>query len=108
MDRELHEKIAEGSGGMRFIVDLYKLIIYAVLAFIIITAVVGILELIRMGGASAFAMGMYLFAGVVGFVSLVVGLGILATFISIHDRHAELVEELKELRLQLSRGETVL
>ncbi|THD37388.1 MAG: hypothetical protein E7773_05035 [Sphingomonas sp.] len=82
---------------MRFIVDLYKLIIYIVLALIIIGVVLVIAELMKAGGTNPAFMGIYLYGIVSVLVTVVLFLGILATFISIHDRHAEIVDELREI-----------
>ena len=86
---------------MRFIVDLYKLIIYFTLAVLIIGVVLFVAELVKMGGSNPALVGLSLYILVAVFVAVIVSLGILATFISIHDRHAEIADELREIRQHL-------
>lgn len=86
---------------MRFIVDLYRIIILGGFGVVIIAVVFGFLKLSsgRFAGTDAsiyFALG----ASAV-ILLMIIGLGITATFISMHDRHAELVDELKQLNRHL-------
>ena len=88
---------------MRFIVDFYRYAILAALGLIIAGFAFLILSLSGSDGfgeysvATIFVTG----AGLIGFIGI--SLGLVATFISIHDRHAELVEEVKLVRLALEQ-----
>lgn len=84
---------------MRFIVDLYKLLIYVVLALLIIGVAIIVAEMMRAGGPANPAFGAIGVVGaVVTLIIVVLNLGILATFLSIHDRHAEIADTLREMR----------
>ena len=83
---------------MRFIVDFYRYAIFAVLALVI--AGIAFLTLSvssnpDFNDASVLSV-IVIGAGVLG--CLGISLGLVATFISIHDRHIELVEEVKLIR----------
>ena len=85
---------------MRFIVDLYRYIIFAALALLIIGTVYVVLELGRASGFNSPMFAGYIGGAIALFVIVVLSLGIMATFISIHDRHVEIVDELRALREQ--------
>lgn len=88
---------------MRFIVDLYRYILLLLIAVTIIAFVFIGLMLIAgsdnlPGTGPAFVFGALAFL-----VFEIMLLGMAAVFISVHDRHAELVDELREIRLTLSQ-----
>jgi hypothetical protein len=91
---------------MRFLVDLYRVLILIFLAVFLVA-----------GTWAAFSFGFgtfannpaaqaYLFTGL-GFAAIVViiGLGVTATFISIHDRIAELAAQSARIADALERGQ---
>ena len=90
---------------MRFIVDFYRYAVLAMIALLIIGAVfvmlsVGSRDLLGEGASPYFTLAM------IGLVSLLVmSLGGIATFISMHDRHAELVAEISQIRGLLEQRE---
>jgi len=86
---------------MRFIVDLYRYIVFIALAAAIIVTVFGLLEVSKLTDGNSQATGLYVAGFLAALVVLILALGITATFISIHDRHAELVDELRGLREDL-------
>jgi len=83
---------------MRFIVDFYRYVILFLIALTIVIIVFTTLLLLT--GSDAFSnMGTSFFLIATAILILeVMALGITATFISIHDRHAEIVDELREWR----------
>ena len=83
---------------MRFIVDLYRYIILGILALLIIGLVFGIIKLTTIDSSLYPLAGLYAVGGVGVLISIVMLLGLTATFISIHDRHVELVEEIRQWR----------
>ncbi|QKR99208.1 hypothetical protein F9288_05735 [Sphingomonas sp. CL5.1] len=83
---------------MRFIVDLYRYLIFAILAVMIVGAVYGLLKLSQLPTEIAPLMMLYGLGAISLFVGLIMMLGLTATFISIHDRHCELVEEIRDWR----------
>ena len=83
---------------MRFIVDLYRYIILGILALLIIGLVFGIIKLTTIDSSLYPLAGLYAVGGVGVLLSIVMLLGLTATFISIHDRHVELVEEIRQWR----------
>ena len=88
---------------MRFIVDFYRYAILAVFALIIAAFAFLVLSL---WNNPDFADEAVVTAAIVavGSVGLLgVSVGLIATFISIHDRHIELVEEVKLMRETLEQ-----
>lgn len=83
---------------MRFIVDLYRYIVFAALGLLIVLTVYGVLEAGRLGGFDNPMFGAYVAGAIALFVVVVLSLGMMATFISIRDRHVEIVDELRALR----------
>ena len=83
---------------MRFIVDLYRYVILGVLAVLIIGLVFGLIKLSALDSSVYPLIGLYAVGGIGLLLSIVMLLGLTATFISIHDRHVELVEELRQWR----------
>ena len=82
---------------MRFIVDIYRYVILGVIAAATVSIVFVAMEL---GTAPQLhpQFGWYfLLGGSFLLLCLVMLLGITATFISIHDRHIELVEQLRRM-----------
>lgn len=91
---------------MRFIVDFYRYVIFAGLAAMIAGLVALTLTLFGRGGFAS-DLSPYVFFGGIGLlVFFVMSLGMVATFISLHDRHAELVEELIAIRQHMGSQET--
>jgi hypothetical protein len=83
---------------MRFIVDVYRYVILGGIALAIITVVYAAL---KVGTISTAYGSTVLIGGAALIVITVMSLGITATFISLHDRHAEAVDELRALRFAL-------
>ena len=84
---------------MRFIVDLYRHVILGGIALAIILLVYGTLKV----ATSSDAYGVLVFVyGGLALIAVIMALGMTATFISIHDRHAELVDELRAIRAELA------
>jgi hypothetical protein len=92
---------------VRFIVDLYRYIVFAVLAVLIIGCVFAGLEINQLTGPQSPYMAFYVISAVAVAIGAIIGLGITATFISIHDRHAELVDEIRIWREQFYEPEAV-
>ena len=88
---------------MRFIVDLYRYIIFAALAVMIIGIVFGLMKLSSIDSSLYPLIGLYAVGGIGLLISVVMLLGLTATFISVHDRHVELVEEIRQWREELGR-----
>lgn len=88
---------------MRFIVDLYRYIILGTLAVLIIGMVFGLLKLSTFDSTLYPFLGFYAAGAVLLLLSIIIMLGVTATFISIHDRHAELVDEIRQWREQAGR-----
>lgn len=82
---------------MRFIVDLYRYLILLFCAGVLIALTLGIL--IVTGNHQLFATWgpVTIISVAVALVMLIVSLGGIATLISIHDRHAEGVEQLRRI-----------
>ena len=88
---------------MRFIVDFYRTAIFVGLALLIAAFAFVILSL---ASSPELADETTITVAIVGTGALVmigVSLGLVATFISIHDRHVELVDEVRLLREQFER-----
>lgn len=80
---------------MRFIVDIYRYVILAGIA----AAIIGVVFFgLKIGTLSTGYRSAVLIGGGALILLAVMSLGITATFISLHDRHAELVAELRALR----------
>lgn len=91
---------------MRFIVDIYRLIVLAVLAISLVAAsYVAFLLLLTEDIPPAFS-GVVIGSMIIGFVVVVLVLGITATFISMHDRIAEVSEEAKRMSAAIERLES--
>ena len=87
---------------MRFIVDFYRYVILAGIGFMIIGVIYLALEFNSSESSLAsYATGGWLALGILAIALWVMSLGMVATFISLHDRHAEIAEEIRALRLHL-------
>ena len=83
---------------MRFIVDFYRYAILAILGLIIAGFAFLVLSLGGSDGIGEYSVATIFFVGT-GLIAVIgLSLGLIATFISIHDRHIELVEEVKLMR----------
>jgi sensor histidine kinase regulating citrate/malate metabolism len=83
---------------MRFLVDLYRYIIFLFCAFALIGAALIALSAADHSTALGAALtGWMLFAVIAALVVMVLGLGGTAILVSIHDRHVELVEEAERI-----------
>jgi hypothetical protein len=89
--------------GMRFIVDFYRYVILAGIALMIVGLIYGTLVLATQRSEISQFSAPMLFIGVLVIGLVVMSLGMTATFISVHDRHAEIVDELRALRADLER-----
>jgi hypothetical protein len=79
---------------VRFIVDLYRYIIYLFCALALIgAALVALSAADHTTALGAALTGWMLFAVLAALIVMVLGLGGTAILVSIHDRHAELVDE---------------
>lgn len=85
-------------GNMRFIVDLYRYLIFGILAVLIIGVVFGGLQLGASAAIPQWVLGIYVAGGLAVAVVLIMLIGLTATIISIHDRHVELVEAIHAWR----------
>ena len=83
---------------MRFIVDFYRFVILAGIALMIIGLVYVGLELASQNSAVSNLSAPWMILGSLAIGLYVMTLGMTATFISLHDRHAEIVDELRALR----------
>lgn len=92
---------------MRAIVDLYRYILLGTLGLLIVGIVFGGLELTKLTAAGTPFLMFYILGAIALIVLAIIGLGITATFISIHDRHAELVDEIRAWRTEFYAPETV-
>ena len=87
---------------MRFIVDFYRYVILAGIALMIVGVVYVALELSASDSPLAsYSSGAWLAFGILAIALWIMSLGMVATFISLHDRHAEIVQEIRALRLHL-------
>lgn len=82
---------------MRFLVDLYRYLIIAVCGLVLIGLTYGIVSGIGSGVFDTAAGPLWIFGAVIIVVSMILGLGLVAIAISIHDRHAELVSEVERI-----------
>lgn len=85
-------------GNMRFIVDLYRYLIFGILAVLIIGVVFGGLQLGASANIPQWVLGIYVAGGLAVAAVLIMLIGLTATIISIHDRHVELVEAIHAWR----------
>jgi hypothetical protein len=67
----------------------------------------GGLEISQLAGPQSPYMAFYVIGAVAVAIGAIIGLGVMATFISIHDRHAELVDEIRMWREQFYEPEAV-
>jgi hypothetical protein len=77
------------------------------LGLLIVSIVFGGLQLTQLTAAGTLYLVLYVFGAIALIVLANIGLGITATFISIHDRHAELVAEIRAWRAKFYAPETV-
>jgi hypothetical protein len=70
---------------------------------LIIGLIYGVLVIATDKSQLAGLSGPILILGVLAIGAVVMSLGMTATFISVHDRHAEIVDELRAVRTQLER-----
>lgn len=90
---------------MRFIVDFYRYIILLLIAITII-AIVFVSLMLATGSEATSNLGPPFFIGGIALIIFqVMAMGIVATFISIHDRHAEIVDEIREIRIHLTSSD---
>ena len=83
---------------MHFIVDFYRYAIFAVFAVLIAAFSFLVLSINSNPNWSDEAVGYAIIAGV-GMIGLLgISVGLIATFISIHDHHVELVREVRLMR----------
>ena len=91
---------------MRFIVDFYRYVILAGIALMIVGVVYVALELNSSDSPFAsYTSGGWLALGIVAIALFVMSLGMVATFISLHDRHIEIAQEIRALRMHLESRE---
>ena len=92
---------------MRFIVDFYRYAILAFFALVVAAFVLLFIALVNGGSAPTETILPVAVAGLAVLTLMTLSVGLIATFISIHDRHIELVEELRLMREQLEeKGST--
>jgi hypothetical protein len=88
---------------MRFIVDFYR---WVILGSIGLSITLIVFVALKLGTSETGALGLtgaWLLGGGLVLAFFVMSLGITATFISMHDRHADLVGEVKALRIALTQ-----
>lgn len=88
---------------MRVIVNLYRWIILLSLLAIVAAVVLGAVAIGNAGGLQDPMLAAYGAAAFIGLVFVILTLGITATFISIHDRHGEIADELGLIREAIER-----
>jgi hypothetical protein len=86
---------------MRFIVDFYRYVILAGIALMIVGVVYVGLELNSQESNVSSLSATWIIFGALLIGLYVMTLGMTATFISLHDRHAEIADELRALREHL-------
>lgn len=91
---------------MRLIVDLYRYIVIGTLGLLIVGAVFSGLQLAALQPTGASYLAFYVFGAIVLIALAIVALGITATIISIHDRHEELVKEVRAWRTEFYSPES--
>lgn len=82
---------------MRFLVDAYRYLILVFLALALTGASYGILTLFLRGEEAAPIAGVALVGAVSAIVFVVLSIGLIATFISIHDRLADIAFHMRSL-----------
>lgn len=88
---------------MRFLVDLYRVLILAGLAIALIAG--SYLVLMSFGRPGGAELGGYVLTMVIATAIIVIfGIGMTATFISIHDRLAEIADNSARIANALERG----
>lgn len=92
---------------MRAVVDLYRYILLGTLGLLIVGIVFGGLELTQLTAVGTPFLVFYVLGAISVIVLAIIGLGITATIISIHDRHAELVDEIRAWRADFYAPEIV-
>ena len=79
---------------MRFLVDLYRLLIVGMCGLILVGVIFIALSVVTSSGAVASLSGPVLLGCATALVFLVLSLGGVAILMSLHDRHIELVEQI--------------
>lgn len=83
---------------MRFIVDFFRYALFGLIGIMIAGLIFICLQLTTQSGWGDDAPEYFFAGGAVLIALFVMSLGFTPTFISIHDRHIELVQELQKLR----------
>jgi hypothetical protein len=86
---------------MRFIVDIYRYIIFAFCGLLIISAVLLALFVATSSADPEIAAGVIIGA-VAALLFLILNLGGIAIIVSLHDRHAELVDEARQINATIA------
>lgn len=88
---------------MRFIVDLYRCLIYFYCAAIIIAVALAIFLALDRSGPSSLSMDVILIGAAI--LSIVIlNLGGIAILVSFHDRHIEVVKSLDRIAISLEQN----
>jgi hypothetical protein len=87
---------------MRFIVDLYRLLIYFYCAAIIIAVALAIFLALDRSGPSSLSMDVILIGAAI-FSIVILNLGGIAILVSFHDRHTEVAESLDRIAASLEK-----
>lgn len=82
---------------MRFLVDLYRYLIFAICGAILIVLSFSLVSGVASGVLDTTASILWGLGAIVVIVGLILSLGLVAVAISIHDRHAELVATLERI-----------
>jgi cell shape-determining protein MreD len=85
---------------MRFIVDIYRFVILGGIGLAIVGIVYVAMKLFASDQIDPRYGLVALLVGAIVLLMVVMALGVTATIISIHDRHQEIVEELRALNQQ--------
>ena len=89
---------------MRFIVDLYRYIIYGFCAFTLIVIALVAMQVADRSSILGAPLTGAILIGLVGVLGMfVLGLGATAILVSMHDRHVELVEESERIATALEK-----
>jgi uncharacterized membrane protein YeiB len=92
-----------GEEAVRFLVDLYRLLLFAGLALALIAASYAVS--LSFGQSGSLALGGYVLGAVIaGAIFIIFGLGMTATFISIHDRLAEIANNSERIARALEQS----
>ena len=89
---------------MRFIVEIYRMLILISLAFAIIVSSYTVFEVIQAPELPSGTGALVVVAALTAAIFIIVSLGITATFISMHDRLEELADESRQVRMSLHQG----